>query len=63
MSDQHKPEISKCPPVKVDANGNWVPLTDNHPQVSHCPAPKPHVEKPKIADCKDPLPDYLKKKD
>lgn len=26
MSDHHKPEISKCPPVKVDANGNWVPL-------------------------------------
>lgn len=44
MSEEYTPEISKCPPVTVDANGGWVPLTVQEPQISKCYEPAPEGE-------------------
>ncbi len=53
MSENHKPQISKCPPVKINAHGGSVPLTAHNPHVSHC------AEPPMIV-CGEPVPEWIK---
>lgn len=54
MSENHKPQISKCPPVKINTHTGNHPLTAHNPQVLHCAEPLP------IVICCDPVPEWIK---